>query len=71
MLAFKLKQKRVNITQQFPLHCEQESDKFLSNNVIGDESLVHNSNPGNKRQLMKFHYKSSINTGKAIQNTQS
>jgi hypothetical protein len=50
VLIFKLEQKQAGITQQFPLHCEHENDKFLNSTVIGDESLIYHSKPDSRRQ---------------------
>jgi len=50
VLIFKLEQKQVGITQQFPLHYEHENDKFLNSTVIGDESLIYHSKPDSRRQ---------------------
>lgn len=50
VLIFKLEQKQVGITQQFPLHCERENDKFLNSVITGDESLIHHSKPDSRRQ---------------------
>jgi hypothetical protein len=50
VLIFKLEQKQVGITQQFPLHYEHENDKFLNSTVIGDESLIFHSKPDSRIQ---------------------
>jgi hypothetical protein len=50
VLIFKLEQKQVDITQQFPLHYEHANGKFLNTTVTRDESLIHHSKPDSRRQ---------------------
>lgn len=57
MLTPDMKQRRLDISQQFLVRYECEG--FLNNIVTGDESWVHHFDPENKRASMEFHHKGS------------
>jgi len=59
VLIFKLEQKQVGITQQFPLHYEHENDKTVLSQEMKVSYIIPNLTVGDSQQSMEFHHKRS------------
>jgi transcriptional regulator with XRE-family HTH domain len=59
MLMLEKKQKRVEICEELLKRYREERDEFLLDIVTGDESWIHNFDPGEKRLSMEYRHTSS------------